>query len=681
MTARSVILGLLGAMVVCSVTYFNDWVLRQTHFVGNNMPVVIYGSLILFVLFLNRLLKSWALTGRETAVILALTLAACCVPGSGLMRTFPGSLILPYHHNRLEPSWRQQGILKEVPKQMLVDLSGDENRILDGYVQGLSEGSGHLAVSEVPWQAWWRTWAFWLPLIASMFLAMIALSLVLHRQWSEHEHLPYPLARFTEALLATDETGRSSLWRNRLFWIGAIAVFCIHLNNVLVMWFPNQLIPIQLRLNFGSAARLFPNLLRGGGWFIFYPRVFFAVIGLSFFVATELSAAFGLGPCLWAWVAGVFAAYGIMLNAPGLGGQHMGLQPRSFVLFGACVGIFLSLLYTGRHYYAAVARRAAGLGRPGLTDADATAVWGFRAFVALFALFVGQLALAGIDWQLALLYGIVLIVVYVVSGRLMAEGGLFHIKIAAFPCAMIWGMFGSAALGYRTLLLLEMVTMVLFIDPRETLLPFMANANRLLAARNIPLGRTSAFAALAVIIGILIATPLTLYIQYDVPAATQGDRWAFSYVPKMPFENAVALKQNLEALGTLEQAEKRTGWARFRAIKPVSACLWAFVAGFALVVGATACRMRFSWWPIHPLIFVVWAKSHISLFAFSFILGWLIKLGVMRYGGSRLYNRLKPLMLGLIAGEILGAMVPSLIGTVYFFLTGDQPKSYILYMG
>lgn len=679
MTRRSVFLGLLGAITVCTITYFNDWVLRQTHFVGNNMPVSIYGGLVIFVLFLNVMLRKWALDGRELAVILALTLSACCIPGSGLLRTFPGSLILPYHHNRLEPAWREHKVIDAVPKHMLVDLSRDENRVLDGYVQGLSEGGKHLSVGEVPWHAWWRPWVFWLPTILAMLLALIGLSLVVHKQWAHHEHLPYPIAAFTEALLETDEKGRSSLWRNRLFWIGASIVFLIHLNNFMSLWFPRVMIPIALRLNLGGLGRLFPFITRGGGWYIFYPRIFFAVIGVSFFIATELAAAFGLGPCLWALVAGGFATYGISLNSSVLGGAHIGLQPRVFLLFGACLGIFISLLYTGRHYYWAVVRGALGLSHG--EDVDGLGIWGARLFVLLFGVFVLLLAHAGIDWQLGFLYGAILIVAYTVSARLMAEGGLFHIKVNVFPCAMIWGIFGSAALGYHQLLLLQMVTMVLFIDPRETLLPFLVNANKLLDTRRIHLGKTCSLAALAIVLGLGAALPITLFIQYDVPAATQGDRWAFSFVPKMPFDNAVATKQKLESQGVLEEAEARSGWERFGAMRPVGICLWGFVAGLALVVLCSACRMRFPWWPIHPLIFVVWVKSHIGLFAFSFILGWLVKLGVMKYGGSRLYNRLKPLMLGLIAGEILGAMVPSLVGTVYYFVTGKQPISYILYMG
>jgi hypothetical protein len=678
-TIRSVILGFLGAMGICGVTYFNDWVLRQTHFVGNNMPVVIYGSLILFMLFLNRLLRRWALRGREIVVILALCLAACSVPGSGLLRSFPGTIILPHRYERLEPSWRQHDILRCLPQSMLVDISGDDDRVLDGYVQGLSRDGKAVAVSDIPWHAWRRPCLFWLPIALCMFFAVIGLSLVLHRQWAEHEHLPYPLATFTAALIETDAKGRSSLWHSRLFWLGAGVVFAIHLNNVLATWFPNVLIPFQLRLDFSKAAPLFPKLVRGGGWFILRPRIFFAVIGLSYFTATDLVAAFGFGPIAWAGIAGIFAGYGILMNNSMTGGAYLGLIIKDFVLFGSCAGVFISLVYSGRHYYLAVLRQALGL-KNHSAAVEARAVWGLRVCIVFLLLFVALLTRAHIEWQLATIYACVLMIIYLVSARLMAEGGLFHIKIAVFPCVIIWGFFGSEALSFQTILLLQMLSIVLFIDPRETLLPFMVNANKLLAERQLPMGRTATFAGAAIVLGLLIAVPATLYIQYNVPATIQTDISTLRKA-KVPFETAVAVKQRLEARGTLEQAVKQAGWGRFAAMRPLRPCLWGFAAGALLVVVAAFCRMRFPRWPIHPLLFVVWTQPHITLFCFSFILGWIAKLCILKYGNSQLYGRIKPLMMGLIAGEILGAMAPSLIGVIYYYVTGNIPKPYVLYMG
>ncbi|MFH1095539.1 MAG: DUF6785 family protein, partial [Candidatus Micrarchaeota archaeon] len=104
MTIRSIILGLLGVAFVCSYTYFNDHVMRQTFFVGNNMPISVYGLLVVFLLFvyplLRRVSRRLALSRREIAIILVMTLAACAIPGSNLLRLFTQTLVLPHRFER-----------------------------------------------------------------------------------------------------------------------------------------------------------------------------------------------------------------------------------------------------------------------------------------------------------------------------------------------------------------------------------------------------------------------------------------------------------------------------------------------------------------------------------------------------------------------------------------------------
>jgi hypothetical protein len=41
-----------------------------------------------------------------------------------------------------------------------------------------------------------------------------------------------------------------------------------------------------------------------------------------------------------------------------------------------------------------------------------------------------------------------------------------------------------------------------------------------------------------------------------------------------------------------------------------------------------------------------------------------------------LYLRLKPLMFGLIAGEMLGGLTPMVVGLVYWLVTGQLPKVF-----
>lgn len=39
-------------------------------------------------------------------------------------------------------------------------------------------------------------------------------------------------------------------------------------------------------------------------------------------------------------------------------------------------------------------------------------------------------------------------------------------------------------------------------------------------------------------------------------------------------------------------------------------------------------------------------------------------------------QQLKPLMFGLITGEMLGGVVPAIISAAYYFITGEQPVNY-----
>jgi hypothetical protein len=48
----------------------------------------------------------------------------------------------------------------------------------------------------------------------------------------------------------------------------------------------------------------------------------------------------------------------------------------------------------------------------------------------------------------------------------------------------------------------------------------------------------------------------------------------------------------------------------------------------------------------------------------------------VKYGGNNTFDRLKPLMVGLIAGEMLGAFVPCVAGAVYYVVTGEPPKAF-----
>ncbi|MBT4816465.1 MAG: hypothetical protein HON70_12230, partial [Lentisphaerae bacterium] len=145
------------------------------------------------------------------------------------------------------------------------------------------------------------------------------------------------------------------------------------------------------------------------------------------------------------------------------------------------------------------------------------------------------------------------------------------------------------------------------------------------------------------------------------------------YAATFPFENMVEIQHRLTAQGTLELSESLSGWRRFLHIAPTGPAVTAFFVALTLSIGIAVGRLRFAKWPFHPVMFVFLGGSQALTLSASFGLGWIIKSLVSKYGGEKSYAAVKPLMIGIIAGDMLAKFVPMVAGTVYYFVTGDPP--------
>jgi hypothetical protein len=218
------------------------------------------------------------------------------------------------------------------------------------------------------------------------------------------------------------------------------------------------------------------------------------------------------------------------------------------------------------------------------------------------------------------------------------------------------------ALGPETALILLMVSLIVTVDPREAFMPFVVNALKMNDLRGVQLARVALLCAVAVAVGLAVAVPVTTYLQYS-HGAPWHDGWACDAVATGPFRETLSNTQRLQAQGVLDEARSVSGLGRFAAASlPKPAFLIALAAGLGAFLLFSLARLRFARWPVHPVMFLVWVTYPAKMFAFSFLIGWMAKGLVMKYGGARVYQGLKSLMIGLIAGEILGGVVPMLIG-------------------
>lgn len=658
--------------------------MRQTMFVGNFMPLSVYGFLVLFLAFiypvLSRINRTLALRPGELAVILAMVLASCAIPGSNLLRLFTPSLVMPHRFEKTEPGWQKQGVMDLVPGGMLADVSEDEETVLSGFTRGLGEGDESISIADVPWSAWSGPMIFWIPIILSLWIAMIGLSTVVHRQWANHEHLPYPIVNFTKSLFPGENGERSPVFSNRIFWIGLGAVLLIHGYNYANTWFPDYMLgKIPLGVDYSSLAELSDTFAKGGGENLLggFFTLYFTVIAVAYFLPKDVSLSLGLGPFLWIFVAGSLATYGI--GATGWqGGWPFGLTRESMMIMGAYFAMLAVMIYTGRYYYLNVFKRA--LGGRGQEKVESSAVGGARIFLVAMALFVAYTAIvAELDWTIALLFGIGCVAIYLVMSRLLAETGLFFIVTTGTPATILWAIFGAHALGPQVMLVLFMFCLILFYDTREALMPYVTNALKLADDCGEKTGKTAVAIVIALLVGLAVGIPVTLYFQYD--RGVDVSAWQVQQ-SKVPFNDVIGIMQRLDAQGQLETAGDASGLARFAAASPNTQAIVTFFISAGLVLLFSALRLRFVNWPLHPVMFLVWSTYAGNAFAQSFLIGWFIKAGVTKYGGAAIYQKLKPLMFGLIAGEMLGGLLPMVVSLIYYTVTGgEMPKPFLVMPG
>ena len=670
MTKRSIILGLMCALFISGFCYFHDCIINPGAYirlVPHLMPHVVYGGLLLAVLLLNPLLAKlgWRpLRGGELAVVAGLSLISCSVPFYGLVHCWPSALMLPHHYFQTSPGWQRENILDTVPPGMLTDVSSDAGSdALTGYVAGMAEGSHHVGLREIPWWIWVRPMLLWLPLVLSITVAMLGLAIVIHRQWARYEQLPYPISKVASLLFPDNPR---NVLRERAFLISMGLVFGIHMINYLQAWWPEILIPVNLRLNFTAFTTMLRPIIWGDGGSLFRPRVMFAVIGIAYFFASDVSFSLAITPYVMCYIMGVLTGYGVQVTR----GFSLFGNTKVFLYTGGYVGIVLMAAYTGRYYYANVLKRSLGL--PSSERMEPHLVWGMRICLAGLAVFWGLLLYIGLDWLLALLYTLLAVVVFTAVSRAVAEAGAFYVGTWILPGAVFWGFFGAQAIGPTALATMVLVGVVVLVGPGWAPMPFMVQSLKLADLGGVKMGRMGWLCIGTLLLCVALALPATIYCQHDAGVMHAASGWA-RYTPRLPFDQALIMKQQLTAVDLLDQAESVSGFGRLSSMKPNGTFVTAFAIGIGLAILVSLLRLRFPWWPLHPIVFIFFGSHQAQRLAFSFFLGWVVKTAICKYGGEPMYQKGKPIMVGLIAGEMLAGTVPVIVGTVYYFVTGERP--------
>jgi hypothetical protein len=709
LSPRALISGFALVLLFAIICPINDWLLKNTFLYSQHLAIGVTLFVVVMGAVINPLLGRHRYRAKEMMVMVAMLLVLGGVASSGLSRLLPPILsgpakvlpssaeLAPYVDNDGEVLL-PKGPYIGMPEHGLPNINDPEYRyVIDGYHQGFgaadpsvthratvtwtdSDGVtrtqlalaapyatdnpealdlsspigrallgqrapsqvdgplGSLSLTKVeppaiPWGIWLKGFLAWIPLLGSAMTAFLAMSALVRRQWIHNERLTYPIGNVLVNYLQDPQPGKRSaaVFRSKAFWV-AFSIVALWLLSqplkdlgILPVSMPTK---ISLRHSFDSA----PFNLGYADWGYLNPTIYFSIIGLAFFLPADISFS--------VWFCFIFgnAVYALCRQQ---GIAVDGSMPSKVSMGGWFVECLL-IIWIGRRYYLQLLRAAfVSSDDPDLREMRPI-TWAFLA--SALGMVVAMTAL-GAQFGSACIAALVYLGLGLVLGRLVAEAGLPFIQTPMFWSAsnVIYSLTGLAA-PLAALVPLTMLAQTLCADPREHLVPFAVNAEFLVEKANVRRRSWLIIALVVVSGGTLVAGACMLWCGY----AHDGQQNMDSWWKVGPF------------LGTLGQ-----GASHALGGDPIpSSTYTAYAVGGIMTAGLGIARLAWAWWPIHPLGFLVMASYPLYRIWFGFFLGWLAKALVMRYGGMQLYNRLKPVALGLIAGEAVIAGVFLIIGLI-----------------
>lgn len=634
------------AIVFCVIaSYWIEWSEVVTFFcqITEAVPAVpAVAFLILMVIanpFVKRISRKLSLDRREVLMIYVFLTIATSMAGCGITRFFINTIPVPFYFDTPENNFAEY---QHYIPDWMVPHDPEAIRLL---YEASEDGT-------IPWAVWAVPLAAWGVFFLALWVTMMAMLVILRRQWSEKEKLTYPLLYLPIEITEGMDKGNlvADFFKNPVMWVGFIISCIYNATNIINAYNPA----------FKSMGKYYDigALFTERPWSAIRPLQLHyrpEMVGFGYLVSTEVA--------LSVWI------FYLMLRGQAVSAAVGGLDVAGFPFvqeqgLGAYLGLFIFIVWVARSHIGDVFRKAFS-GDPDVHDDDEP--MSYRAAVIL--LFVGLAVVlawvnyAGMALWVAIVYFGLILAVGLVYARIRAEVGVPLIWM--FPYyqqykAMKY-VFGSQRLfvnnSWSTLTIL---TTLVFLSRGyfPAMMGYQTESFRLARETNIKPRSMSWLLVAALLVGFYVAIWLHLraYYMYGAGGLTSLAGWG----------SGIAIRE-YEQLTSYASAQ--TGPDMWR--------IGATGAGFVFSIVLVALRMVFLRFPLHPLAFGM-ATSYGSLIWGSFFIVWMVKSIVFKLGGMSAYRRLIPGFLGLALGHYFSAgMVYGLLGT----FGGERFRKYYVYFG
>jgi hypothetical protein len=573
----------------------------------------------LFILILlNKIIGSIStrkiFSKRELLLIYTALTVASALNGLDMLQLIGATIAGPHFLATPENEWKEI-FLKYVPSWLVVS----DKPALDRYAQG--ESSIYLMNNLKPWLA---PVFLWSGFTISLVLVMLGLTLVLSSRWVSEEKLSYPIIQLPLNMV------EDSFLKNKVMWLGFAASILLGTLNGLHFFFP-AFPSIGKPINIGQYFTEKP--LNAIGWLPIAVQPF--AVGLGFFMPVELSFS--------CWFFYFFWKFERVLAS------MMGLRIPGFPFIdeqttGAYIGFALVALWIARKHIVRIFRFTSKA-----TDQHSRGV----NQLAIISIIVGAAGItafclkAGMGLKTIMLFFAGYFLISISIGRIRAElGSPVHDLHFSGPGRMMVSLLGTQSFSRSDL---TTTSFFWYFNRayRSHPMPCILEGMKLEERTGESYFKVAMLVIFSSVLGTFFAFWSHLHIAYRNGA--WGKMWP-----------------------AYEAFNRLSNWIT----TPVGGNL-AFVSAFSFgalfVVALSIFRMRFIWFPLHPVGLVVSSSWGMNPFWFSIFLSWMMKFLILRYGGLRLYRKCVPLFLGFILGEFIADSGVCIIGTLM------KVRTYIWY--
>ena len=607
---RAMLVGTVLCMAIAAGEPFGVLVLRGSPLAADfsaGAAIFLFFLLTFLVNPIARLLTGNGLRRGEMATVYIMAIVAAAIPSWGFTMNLVPLLAGFFYYATPENSWASL-IQPHLPEWLVPEDKGAIWELFEGAPRGAA----------VPWDVWLQPLLAWGLFICSMYFVTICLLVVLRKQWVERERLLFPLATLPLEMSAVEPGRRlAPFFRNPLTWFGFALPAFINTVNGLHRYF-NFVPPIDLH----AAVRILRNTVTLNC----YPR--FEVIGLSYLLSLDVSFGVWFFALLALLQTGVERMLGFSIGP---------IQPFSgpapptvaHIAQGAMLVLVAASFWNSRAHLKEVVRKAFR-GDDAVDDSGELLSYRVAVFGAIggFALCVVFLTLAGTNVLTALVFLMTSLVMFIGLARVVSQTGLAYCRATVAAPVFTVNTLGTSLVGASGL-----TTMGLHFawsaDVRTFVMAQVATGLKLAEVTRLEGRRLSIAVLLAVVATLIGSAWAVIEIAYTYGGINLVG-WQFIGLPRSSGR-----------------------WITHNINNPTPVHWWhlGFTGLGALLMGAlTWVKGRFIGFPIHPIGMTLGLTHPIYHVWFSVFIAWLIKVFILKYGGARLYKRLRPFFLGIVLG-------------------------------